>query len=46
VNAYGLATFDQYLKGEDQALLQGPSDDFPEVVIESHNPTPSAFTYR
>lgn len=37
INAYLIAFFDQYLKGEDQELLQGPSDDFPEVTVEIRN---------
>ena len=37
VNAYVLAFFNQYLKGQDQELLQGASDDFPEVTIHSRN---------
>jgi hypothetical protein len=37
INAYVIAFFDQYLKGEEQALLQGPSDDYSEVVIQSRN---------
>lgn len=37
INTYALAFFDHYLKGEDQILLQGPSDDFPEVDIQSRN---------
>ncbi len=37
INAYLIAFFDHYLKGEDQLLLHGPSDDFPEVTIESRN---------
>lgn len=37
INAYVIAFFDRYLKGEEQPLLQGPSDDFPEVDIQSLN---------
>lgn len=37
INAYLIAFFDHYLKGENQLLLLGPSDDFPEVTIESRN---------
>jgi predicted dienelactone hydrolase len=37
INAYVIAFFDQYLKEKDQTLLQGPSDDFPEVSIRSRN---------
>jgi hypothetical protein len=32
-----LAFFDEYLKDIDQPLLDGPSDEFPEVTIESRN---------
>jgi pimeloyl-ACP methyl ester carboxylesterase len=37
IRAYVRAFFDQYLKGEDSALLDGPSDDYPEVQIWSRN---------
>ena len=37
VNAYILAFFDEYLKGEEQPLLDGPSDEYPEVEIQSRN---------
>jgi hypothetical protein len=37
INAYIRAFFDEYLKGIEQPLLDGPSDDFPEVTIESRN---------
>lgn len=37
VRAYVLAFFDKYLKGEDVTLFDGPSDDFPEMSIESFN---------
>ena len=35
VNAYLLAFFDQYLKGEASPLLSGPSSEFPEVEFEA-----------
>jgi len=31
INAYSLAFFDQYLRGENSDLLKGPSNEFPEV---------------
>jgi hypothetical protein len=37
INAYVIAFFDQYLKEEEQALLQGQSEDFPEVTLQSRN---------
>jgi hypothetical protein len=37
VNAYILAFFDQYLKGEASPLLDGPSNDYPEVEFEARN---------
>ncbi len=36
-NAYTLAFFDQYLKGIEQPLLDGPSPDYPEVEIQARN---------
>ena len=44
VNAYSLAFFDKHLKGEPQALLDGPSKHYPEVIFSSrsisHHPLP------
>ena len=37
INAYVIAFFNHYLKGENQVLLQGTSDDYPEVSVESRN---------
>jgi len=37
INAYLLAFFDQYLKGEASSLLDGPSSDYPEVEFEARN---------
>ncbi len=37
LRAYVVAFFDQYLKGMDQPLLDGPSPDYPEVIIQSRN---------
>ncbi|MCI0712333.1 MAG: hypothetical protein L0154_19420, partial [Chloroflexi bacterium] len=37
VRAYLLAFFDTYLKGENNALLDGPSVDYPEVNFQSRN---------
>jgi hypothetical protein len=38
MNAYTLAFFDEYLKGEMSPLLDGPSPDYPEVTIVLRNP--------
>jgi hypothetical protein len=35
-NAYMLAFFDRYLKGEKGSLLRGTSAEYPEVRLESH----------
>lgn len=37
INVYLLAFFDRYLKGEDVPLLNGPSEDYPEVDIQLRN---------
>ncbi len=37
LNAYIVAFFDRYLKGEEQPLLQGPSADYPEVEIQAND---------
>jgi hypothetical protein len=37
VNTYLRAFFDQYLKGEESPLLNGPSSDYPEVEFEARN---------
>jgi predicted dienelactone hydrolase len=38
INAYSLAFFDRHLKGLPAALLDGPSDQFPEVILEKRRP--------
>src|SRR5574341_110276 len=38
VNAYSLAFFDKHLKGELSPLLDGPSEQYPEVIFETHQP--------
>ncbi|TAK13120.1 MAG: hypothetical protein EPO32_06260 [Anaerolineae bacterium] len=38
INAYLLAFFDQYLKGEPSVLLAGPSAEYPEVGFEGREP--------
>jgi hypothetical protein len=38
MNAYILAFFDKHLKGIDSPLLNGPSADFPEVILKARNP--------
>jgi hypothetical protein len=38
INAYAVAFFDEYLKGEMSPLLDGPSPDCPEVIIEVTKP--------
>ncbi len=37
IRAYVLAFFDKYIKGEEVLLLDGPSDDYPEVGISFRN---------
>ncbi len=37
INAYLLAFFDQYLKGDSSPLLNGPSSEYPEVEFEARN---------
>ena len=34
INAYTLAFFDRYFKGEDNQLLNQPSEDFPEMIFQ------------
>lgn len=34
INAYTLGFFGKYLRGEDSPLLNGNSDDYPEVTFE------------
>jgi hypothetical protein len=36
VNAYSLAFFDQHLEGRPAALLGGPAERYPEVLLETH----------
>lgn len=38
VNAYSLAFFDKHLKGEREALLDGPAAHYPEVIFETRRP--------
>jgi len=38
VNAYSLAFFDKHLKGEPEALLDGPAPQYPEVILETRRP--------
>jgi predicted dienelactone hydrolase len=38
VNAYSLAFFDKHLKKEPQALLDGPTAHYPEVIFEKRGP--------
>jgi predicted dienelactone hydrolase len=38
INAYSLAFFDKHLKGEPEALLDGPSKHYPEVIFEKRLP--------
>lgn len=37
LDAYIVAFFDRYLKGEEQPLLQGPSADYPEVEMQAND---------
>jgi hypothetical protein len=41
VNAYSLAFFDRHLKGLPTALLDGPAEDYPEVIFETRRPAPA-----
>ncbi len=34
INAYSLAFFDKYLKGQSEALLDGPPEQYPELLFE------------
>ena len=38
INAYSVAFFDKHLKGEPQALLDGPAAHYPEVIFEKRGP--------
>ena len=38
VNAYSLAFFDKHLKGEPEALLNGPTTHYPEVIFAKRQP--------
>jgi predicted dienelactone hydrolase len=38
INAYSLAFFDRHLKGLPVALLNGPAEQFPEVLFETRRP--------
>jgi predicted dienelactone hydrolase len=38
VNAYSLAFFDRHLKGQPKVLLHGPTEQYPEVLFETHQP--------
>jgi predicted dienelactone hydrolase len=38
INAYSLAFFDRYLKNQPAALLDGPSEQYPEVLFETRRP--------
>lgn len=38
VNAYSLAFFDRHLKGRPAALLDGPAEQYPEVLLETRRP--------
>jgi hypothetical protein len=38
VNAYSVAFFDRHLKGQPAALLDGPAEQFPEVLFETRRP--------
>jgi predicted dienelactone hydrolase len=38
INAYSLAFFDRHLLGSPAALLDGPSSQYPEVLLETHRP--------
>jgi dienelactone hydrolase len=38
IDDYVVSFFDQHVKGQPSALLDGPADAYPEAVFESHNP--------
>ena len=38
INAYSLAFFDRHLKGQPAALLDGPAEQYPEVLFETRRP--------
>ncbi len=38
INAYELAFFDRHLKGQSEALLDGPSGQYPDVLFETRRP--------
>jgi len=38
INAYTLAFFDRHLKGRPVALLDGPAEQYPEVIFEKRRP--------
>jgi len=38
INAYSLAFFDRYLKGQAGTLLNGPAKQYPEILFESRRP--------
>jgi len=38
VNAYSVAFFDRYLKGQPATLLDGPAEEYPEVLFETRRP--------
>jgi predicted dienelactone hydrolase len=38
INAYSLAFFDRYLKGQPEELLDGPAEQYPDVLFERRQP--------
>jgi hypothetical protein len=38
INAYALAFFDRHLKGRPAALLDGPAEEYPDVIFETRRP--------
>lgn len=38
INAYTLAFFDRHLKGRAAALLDGPAEQYPDVIFETRRP--------
>ena len=38
INAYSVAFFDRYLKGQPATLLDGPAEEYPEVLFETRRP--------
>ncbi len=42
IGSYTLAFFDKHLKGQPAALLDGPAEEYPEVLFETRRPQSTA----